>query len=386
MFLDNSDNIANEVTKVIPCVSHDDSGHGFTRGKCFNKPSLASLINFRKVHPELFKGNSGGDAKSRYGFNWLDIDTYLANWKILSPDMQYALREFIRSDLKGNCYRWGHKDTSNFEKHLLLMIGSEIWAIKPYPGSNLVLSNLKRNNQYNRVWTRCRLIDGKTCRHAARKFDRERNFRWMFQHFDAQVILFESGKSYREVPEVTIEYRDRVKAFFRANVDFLKKNQKRTGVYSYIYSHEISCDSILRMEFRPHTHAVVFFPKGTPPPDLKSIFTHKDSELNEKKRIHTSYATIKKFIAYMLKAYSLAAVYERERRDDNLKELNTQTVQAWRVLFESAGAAYGERAYKRSGHSYVPKKSEKDFHHPLLKRNGRARRKSSISDGAIKAG
>jgi hypothetical protein len=51
-----------------------------------------------------------------------------------------------------------------------------------------------------------------------------------------------------------------------------------------------------------------------------------------------------------------------------LKELNTLTVQAWRVLFESAGAAFRERAYKRSGHSYLPKKSEKDFHHPLLKR------------------
>jgi hypothetical protein len=331
-----------------------------------------TVEQFRNKHPELFKDNVHDLCNNRYQFDWLNFTSYLQNWHCLDYNTRHTLTQIINSDFVTNCFRDGMKQSDCFEKHLLLLTGSAIWEIKPGRKTNMVLSNLKHSMLYCRSSVGSRLIDAKTCHRYAKKIQKKLDLKEAFKHFDAQIIVFESDESYRSFQNLELGLRVRIRKFFQENVECLRKMQKKGNLCSYIYSHEISCDSILNMRFRPHTHAVIFFPKGLNPPDLGNCSNFNDREIKVMPEIHRQEGTLFRFITYMLKAYSLVPVYEREFDSQKIQLLNTQTRQAWQAMIEAAECTAGERSYKRHGYSRIPIK-EKKLNHGKIHRKRKYR-------------
>jgi hypothetical protein len=364
MFLDNNPPAHTDSESFQSCSELDRPFH-----QPRWKPNRRSLIRFRNIHPELFLENPEGESRDRFEFNLLNMNCYMDNWDRLSPDMRMTLYRFVNSDLLTNCYRYGMKEQSVFKKHLLLLAGSEIWNIRPHANTNMVLSNLKElDGRYSRFTTPNSIIDARTCRQLGFNFLKDHDFPLLFTRLHAQVILFESDESYRHVPDNLGLYRERVRAFNRTNVEFLKTQQRRRKITSFLYSHEVSCDSILGMRFRPHTHAVVFFEPGVEPPYLASDVKFQDRMLKSLPKIHRNFSTIKDFINYLHLAYSLAEVYEREYRPEQVRDLNINTVKALRTLIDVHGKFIGDGCIKRFGKSAIPLKgSSEDFLKKILK-------------------
>jgi len=333
------------------------------------KPNHRSLKRFRDIHPELFLENPQGESRGRLEFNLLNMNCYLDNWDRLSSDMRMTLYRLVNSDLLTNCYRYGIKNKSVFEKHLLLLAGSEIWNLRQYPRTNMVLSNLKElDSRYPRFTTPNSIMDARTCRKLGFNFLKAHDLPLLFTRLHAQVIVFESDESYRDIPDNLGLYRERVRAFNRTNVEFLKTQQRCRKITSFLYSHEVSCDSILGMRFRPHTHAVVFFEPCVEPPYLASNVKLQDRMLKSLPEVHRNFSSIKKFINYLHGAYSLAEVYEREYRPELVRDLNINTVKALRTLIDVHGKFIGDGCIKRFGKSAIPLKgSGENFIKKILK-------------------
>ncbi len=90
-------------------------------------------------------------------------------------------------------------------------------------------------------------------------------------------------------------------------------------------------------------------------------------------QIHTRYETLEKFIRYLYGAYSLVEVYERERRTDNLLNLNRNTVQVLHAIVELPKGDALDSGVQRNNHSYIPRKDrpQKRWIHPLLNKKKR---------------
>lgn len=224
------------------------------------KPPRRLVREFEKNHPRLFKKNASKGCRNRYEFNLLNMRAYLDNWNILDEQVKVFINRFIRSDAFGNCCRYGMKCREEFEMHLLLMAGASVWE-RTGLGA-ILLSNLKRRDHdapYALYHVQNRFVDPRTCWKAGKKME-GLDFDKLLRDHDPRTLVFESDKSYRHIDH---GYRDRVCDFFKGNACLLKKWKRSGKIEAYFYSHEISCDSILRQEFRPHTHAVVFYPRET---------------------------------------------------------------------------------------------------------------------------
>jgi hypothetical protein len=334
------------------------------------KPNDHKLETIDLLVSDLVHENLHHGCRNRYEFDWLNLRAYADNWDCLDYEMRKTIRAFADSDLCGNNLKHGMKRPGEFHRHLLLLAGCEIWNIREYQNTNMVLSNLKdKYGNYSKEWTKERWIDARDCNQAAHEFHDKYDPSILFRDFNAQIIQFEASADYRHQPNPGDRERARFKRFFRENAAILKRWSRSKLIYSYIYSHEISCDSILGMRFRPHTHAIVFFKKSPIAPDFESRMRHTDRKVTTTEQIHTRYETIEKFIRYVYGAYSLVDVYKRERRDDNLPALNKTTVQALRAIIELTKGNKLERAIQRNNHSYIPKKlqNQERWCHPLLK-------------------
>lgn len=261
------------------------------------------------------------------------------------------------------------KRREEFHKHLLLLAGCGIWNIRAYANTNMVVSNLKDQfGNYSWPWTKDRWIDARDCNQAAHEFLNTYDPSELFRDFNALIIQFEACAGYRHQPEPGWLAQGLFKSFFRENAAILKSWVRSELIHSYIYSHEISCDSILGMRFRPHTHAIVFFKKSPISPDLEARMALTDRRLTALPDIHTQYSTLEKFIRYLYGAYSLVGVYQRERKDDNLQALNKNTVQALHAVMELPKGDKIDPGVQRNNHSYIPPKDRdaKRWIHPKL--------------------
>ena len=271
------------------------------------------------------------------------------------------------------------KRRDEFHKHLLMLAGSEIWNIRQYSNTNMVLSNLRDQfGNYSWPWTKDRHIDARDCNQAAHEFINTYDPGELFRVFNAQIIQFEACAHYRYQPEPGWLAQGLFKIFFRENSELLKKWVRSGLIYSYIYSHEISCDSILGMRFRPHTHAIVFFKKRPIAPDFESKMHLPDRRVTTTGGVHTQYETLEKFIRYIHGAYSLVGVYERERRDNNLLDLNRNTVQALHAIMELPKGNKIEPGVQRNNHSYIPprdRQANRWIHPRLAKKKGNRRQR-----------
>jgi len=369
------DEVASEITENDDSDPYDqvfEPARPIIQRPTYREIEAIDLLGF-----DLVRDNLHHDCLNRYEFDWLNLRAYADNWNCLDSEMQKTIRAFVDSDLRGNNMKHGMKRRDEFHKHLLMLAGSEIWNIRPYKNTNMVLSNLRNQfGRYSWPWTKDRYIDARDCNQAAREFIDTYDPDELFSDFNAQIIQFEASADYRHQPEPGWRARGLFNDFFKENAALLKKWVRSKLIYSYIYSHEISCDSILGMRFRPHTHAIVFFKKNPVPPDLEARMTLTDRRLTATPQIHTRYSTLEKFIRYLYGAYSLVGVYERERRDDNLMALNRNTVQALHAIIELPKGDSIEAGVHRNNHSYIPHKTrpQNQWPHPLLKKKRKRQR------------
>jgi hypothetical protein len=261
--------------------SLDSSDRSFTiYPPKIRKPSQRELEILELSDMNLVKENPHYHKRSKYEFNLLNLRAYKDNWDSLDYRMQRSIREFIDSDLQGNCFKYGMKKINEFYSHLLLLIGVEVWNIRSFNNTNMVSSNLRnKNGHYSMFKTRNTMLDSRSCSERYRNFMKKYSVEDLFKTNNCQIVNFESSELYRSQTEYSDRTREQYKNFFKGNVTTLKRLQRSGLITSFLYSNEVSADSILKMRFRPHTHALVFFPKKTVSPDLNAKLRENDRTL-----------------------------------------------------------------------------------------------------------
>jgi hypothetical protein len=321
------------------------------------KPSERELEILELSDMNLVRENPHYNKRSKYEFNLLNLRAYRDNWDCLDYQIQRTIREFINSDLKGNCFKHGMKRINEFYSHLLLLIGVEVWNIRAFNNTDMVSSNLRnKNGNYSMFKTKNTMFDSRSCYERYQKFMKKYSVKDLFKTNNCQIVNFESSEVYRSQNENSNINRELYKKFFKGNVRTLKRLQRSGLITGFLYSNEVSADSILEMRFRPHTHALVFFPKTPVPPDLGSKLKEKDRTLKALEKVHTSFSTLEEFVRYMFASYSLCGVYEREYTHENVLELNKKTVEAHHFLFSLTTGDVQTRSFQRNNHSKIPKR------------------------------
>jgi hypothetical protein len=368
------------------------------------KPQGSYVEAFKESH-YLFSSSqssitSSEDVTGRYDINWLSPDDYISNWEKLSKDEQITFRMLVMSDFKHNSNRYGLK-TKNLEAHLLLNLGCDMNNILNSPSCS-VRSNLRSPGRWNEeglfikgnfslVCSDNRTIDAKSCRRSIYKFNRSYDPEKLFKSgLVAYQLVIRSDSSYRKISkDDPVESKRRIHDFFRNNATYLSKLvNKKKKILSYVYSHEISVDSILREEYRPHTHSIVFIEKSNPLQEQEEIeliekefnSLHSDREMSLERyskddslvpRRAAKFKDIESSIGYLFRAYSLAEGYLREIRSNNIRELNQKTVECYRNLIWlfKGEEANGLKGVRRFNSSYMPERNEDVLYkHPLLQK------------------
>ena len=335
---------------------------------------------------------SAKDPRDHYDINWCSPTDYYRNHSLLSHDTQKLLYKLMTSDMVSNANRYGLKQ-KNLETHLLLNIGADANNIVNN-GRCSVLSNLKLKDSispYSRECLDNRAIDAKTCLRSYSKYKRAYNTETLFKKgFVCYQAVITSDESYRSLSAFD-KAKEKYHSFFKENSDMFSLFSKKRKIYSYLYSHEVSVDSILTQKYRPHTHLIFFLPKETETYAAKLIEEEFNSRFNDRsmsvllceknntleiKRVDR-YTDIEKAINYLHNCYSLAPSYMREIRENNIRELNKKTVETLhnlvRLFKSEEGLAY--RPVRRFNSSHIPTTEEgKGFKHPLLQKNKKSNR------------
>lgn len=322
---------------------------------------------------------------SKYDLNWTSLENYLEHWDTLSREDQLSLRALVHSDLHGNANRFGLKKL-NLESHLLLSLGCDMTNIVNN-GKDAISSNLLAMGAelgYSRACLDNRAVDPKTCLRAARKFSKEHSVASLFKAgFVSFQCVISSDDTYRKAD------REKYHEFFRENASMFARWVKRKKIYSLVYSHEVSVDSILGQKYRPHTHLIFFVPR-VPGGDYSSVrmleeefnarfsdrvlsFVRDDVSGVFEPKVAKKFKDIERSLDYLHRCYSLADQYTREVRSDNIRELNRKTVETYHTLialFRSESINGGVRRFKSS---YIPTvKEAEDYKHPLLQKKAKS--------------
>ena len=355
-------------------------------------PSDSSVVEFKERSYTLSCGasdvTSSREVQDKHDLNWCSIDDYVLHWSKLGVDEKHALASLVASDTCSNANRYGVKKR-NLESHLLLSVGCDMTNILN-SGYDCVLSNLKFHGDYNSNCAENRSVDPKTCVRAYKRFNKtfsvERLFELGLVAFQAVVS---SDSSYRSLSG-GIEAKERFHEFFRSSaLRFSKLCSRRGLALSYVYSNEVSVDSILKAEYRPHTH-IIFFVEASKnreeafnkaelfASEFNKNFTDRVMTLDvseidsvSRPRMSTKMKDISTSFEYLFRAYSLADQYLREIRPENVRELNKKTVECYHNLvwlFKGADAC-GGKSVRRFNSSFVPKRTTAhEFEHPLLQK------------------
>ncbi len=387
--LDESARLAALSLKTSPLYTEEDiDSYSCEWDRAINipKPSNAKVKEFIRSQKSLYSGGASISAiapKDRYDLNWSNVEDYLDNWHMLSKDDKKSLRKLILADNRTNFYRYGLK-RKNLESHLLLSLGCDMGNITN-TGSSYIDSNLKSPDDglYPEECLGGRTVDARSSLRAFKKFNRNFSIETLFTSgFVCYQLVISPDNSYKKLSDPQ-KAKKKYQLFFKQNTETAQYLTKKKKIYSYLYSHEISVDSILNKEYRPHTHMLVFVKKeklamqekenmleleswfNRKFPDRKMSFVKKgDAPLRA-----VSYEKIEKSVSYLFQCYSLSDQYQREIRQDNIRELNLATVDAYHNLIWLYKNEHSERRVKRNSGGYLPRKEEKDtFKHPLLQK------------------
>jgi len=329
---------------------------------------------------------SSSPVLSKHSINYTNPNDYVENWHLLSNHEKVVFRKLVLSDTTGNSNRFGLK-RKNLETHLLLSLGCDTTNIVSN-GKDSILTNLKNpvDLSYSKHCLDNRTLDPKTCLRAYRKFNNHYDVESLFSTMVCfQAVILQEDKKYSSAELMKKDYQ----LFFKSNASFFSRMlNKKKCVSSYIYSNEISVDSILCKKYRPHTHLVFFlekeknreslferaklcadyFNKHNPGKHMSILTSSVDHK--EVPKLVSSYKDISKMINYLHNCYSLAETYMREIREDNIPELNHNTKECYRELvwlFKKDTAALGK--VNRVGCARIPKKKTREKKEDSLLQN-----------------
>lgn len=359
--LDDSYDCRYEYSPSVPSPS-EDRVESF-KDRSYTLSSFASLIS------------SSSPVRHKNQINWISVDDYVRNWSVLSKNDQSLVRMLVLSDTVTNANRFGVKKR-NFESHLLLSIGADMTNIINN-GRDSVLTNLMHpsTRRYSSACVENRSVDPKTCRKAYSSFAKG---------YDPELLLKEGFIAYQGVvfseAISTISSEDdkeRVVSFFKDNrEEFSRLSNKKGKLPAYIYSNEVSVDSILEEKFKPHTHLLFFLEKegsientDSKALEVEELFNSKFTDrrlslqrIERKDELVPS--SIRKadelttMIGYLFRAYSLADQYAREITETNIEALNHKTVECYRRLLWIFKVSDTGNTIRHVNHSRIPAKNK----------------------------
>jgi hypothetical protein len=278
----------------------------------------------------------------------------------------------------------------NLESHLLLHVGCDVTNIINN-GKDAVLTNLKHPSTGNYA-EKCadnRSLDPRTCYRAYRKFLKDYSVETLFkQNFVCYQAVIVADASYSSLSSDPEETKKRYHTFFKQNCkEFDRLSNKRKKIYSYIYSNEVSVDSIQQAKYRPHTHLIFFVPKSHSVEEQQHEISRIEERFNTRfsdrsMRLHrteysgellptvsTTFKEIETSVNYLFRAYSLVDQYAREARDHNIRELNKASVECYRNLVWLFKPSSNGSCVRHFRASRIPRKSEETtYKHPLLQK------------------
>lgn len=362
--------------------AYQDEGNPYTsddeRGFAIRRPLQSHIENF-KTKDWIFSYGccevSHGHPTSRYNFNLLNPDDYLLNWDYLTSVEKDTFKNLIYNDTYKNPNRYGLKKL-NLESHLLFSLGLDMTHLLG-KNKNYVLSNLKQEDSSTMfLCVNDKNLDPRSSLNTYKKFKKLYQVEKLFEeNMVAYHMLITLNNQFHKIPcqeEAKKIYQD----FFKRNNIFLSKLcHKKNKIASYIYSHEISVDSILNQTYRPHTHALIWVEKNKnlfqterKLLELETRFNlqHQDKTLSLLKTSQkstaplkraSSYKDIEKSVQYMFRAYSLSEVYRKELSKDNIQELNLKSKETIHSLIRFFKSCAGEKSIRRFGAAKIPKSS-----------------------------
>ena len=343
----------NEIDKLIDSpIPDDDSEHDpdaevHMVPREISKPSQDSFGSIGNKFPILYEGKIHYGARSPDELNYLLVPDYRENWDILTPEAKRAFRAVMNSNwekaVDGRHANWnenGIKKKSSDHPlidHLLFNIGCEIWNKVPRE-TDVIHSSLKGDmGFYNSKTSSRRYINPNAA--AKEIFNRQNLWRpeLLYGEMDSINVVFDSKELFIGDGHTTEDLRKRCRKLFNENLSKLKKMEQ---VQSYLLSHEISLQSIRRQEFKPHSHAIVWFLREDGLGFLErakqeGILTFRPQDLN------TSWDGEKGMWDYMVKTQNIADVYRREWSEEGIREFNNSAKEAIRTFIELHSGAWG---------------------------------------------
>jgi len=390
-----------EEQKRLNCFS-EAAGHCHIMAVNTQRPNEVVISRFSESNGALVSSpisvRAAYNPKDKYDLNWTSLADYSTNWDILSYNDKLMVNSLVASDLTENRNRFGLKRL-NLETHLLLNIGCDMTNIVNN-GKSSILSNLRSHKgKYSSECLDNKTVDAKSALRSGVKFLKDRSVETLFSiGLVAYQAVISSDDSLRSITGLE-ETRENYHSFFKSNSSYLSKlANKSKKIYSYLYSHEISVDSILAAKYRPHTHVMFFLPaegyrSEEREAEIKMLEEKFNSSFSDRKisvlreesgdcKVGRKFKDVERAVQYLFRAYSLSEQYMREIRSSNVRELNKATVECYHnlVFFFKGGI-------RRNQHSMIPsRKSAADFKHPLLqnkKKKGRIVKKKDIKDETI---
>jgi len=325
-----------------------------------DEPTQSDHEHLRFNAPELFNHADVKGARDRYSLNWLNVAELLANKDCLDPRAQDLLRMFVKS--KWDTVSWlenGLKSTNGkLSQALLLLIASEAWHIVPN-AYTIVESNLRsKDGRYSPKGCKRRFISPRAARRQILKFKDTFAPERLFPRHHAYLVLFESPKELRSLGHNPAQRREDYDRFFSKTRQSLMDWKDSGKIRAFFLSHEITCFSILEQTFNPHSHAVVWVDAES---DASFIdeFIEAGELIKYRDNPKTDWADLKNFLYYMMRAHSLASVYEREFALTDPVSFNKSTINALHTLVQlqcGDGGGQGKQKLFKSG---IPTRKKK---------------------------
>ena len=323
------------------------------------EPTHADHDHLNLYAEEILKPISVKGARDRYQLNWLNVAELLANKGCLDRRAQDLLRMFVKS--KWDTVSWlenGLKSTNGkLSQALLLLIASEAWHIVPN-AYTIVESNLRnKDGKYSPKGCKRRFISPRAARGQILKFKDIFAPERLFPRHHAYLVLFESSEELRSVGHNPGHRREDYDRFFAQNRQSLMDWKGSGKIRAFFLSHEITCLSILEHTFNPHSHAVIWVDAES---DASFIdeFIEAGELIKYRDDPKTDWADLKNFLYYMMRAHSIASVYEREFKLTDPVSINTATVNVLHSLVQlqcGDGGGQGKQKLYREG---IPKRKK----------------------------
>jgi hypothetical protein len=174
---------------------------------------------------------------------------------------------------------------------------------------------------------------------AAAKEINNRNSHWnpklLYREMDSISVLFETNRGIFEKSDPLDSKRKKCRDYFHKNLLSVKGIKQ---AMSFVISHEIGLSSIRHNEFKPHSHAILWFLKDEELTFLERLQSGGILKFRPENR-NTAWDGEKNMWNYIVKTQNIADVYRREWSEGGIREFNNNAKEALREFIQ---LHYGE--------------------------------------------